>query len=266
MTALALQECGVYTITHKESGKRYVGSALQMGKRFAEHKERLRKGKHHNILLQRAWQLYGAEAFEFKALLVCDKENKLFYEQRAIDGFKVTDTKFGYNICPSAWDRVGAKHSPESREKIKIGIAKAKAEGRIGGWKGPRPASFNEQVKLGVKKARSLGKIIGNHKPHSEEAKMKMRESSKGQIPWNKDIPMSAEVKNKISIAAKLAASLPEAMLIRQSAYVLFCKHGHEMSGDNLYITPKKKSRGCRQCAKRRSREFKFRKKLARAA
>jgi hypothetical protein len=35
------------------------------------------------------------------------------------------------------------------------------------------------------------------------------------------------------------------------------CKRGHKLLGDNLYIDPKKKSRGCKECKRSASRKFK---------
>ncbi len=39
------------------------------------------------------------------------------------------------------------------------------------------------------------------------------------------------------------------------------CVYGHTLSGDNLYIYPKSKQRGCRACARRRNREYSERKR-----
>jgi hypothetical protein len=48
----------------------------------------------------------------------------------------------------------------------------------------------------------------------------------------------------------------------RRFANQTHCKHGHEFAGDNLYLTPWGE-RVCRECARRRNREYDARKKAA---
>lgn len=45
----------VYEIRHVDSGKRYIGSTVRWPDRWKEHRAALRAGKHHSVLLQRAW-------------------------------------------------------------------------------------------------------------------------------------------------------------------------------------------------------------------
>ena len=56
---------GIYTIICKTTGKYYIGSAVWIRKRWRNHREDLRKGKHHNLYLQRAWNKYGEDNFDF---------------------------------------------------------------------------------------------------------------------------------------------------------------------------------------------------------
>lgn len=59
---------GVYKIVNKTNGHFYVGSSVNLNKRFWRHKNELRKDKHHCLFLQRAWNKYGEENFEFVVL------------------------------------------------------------------------------------------------------------------------------------------------------------------------------------------------------
>jgi len=111
--------CGIYAIEHVESGKMYVGSAIDFKARWRVHLCLLNKGTHHCAHLQAAWAKYGKVAFLFRKLLVCSPENLVMYEQRCIDGYKVCDREFGYNAAPVAGSQTGYKHSPETRAKIK---------------------------------------------------------------------------------------------------------------------------------------------------
>ena len=46
---------GIYKIINKVNGKYYVGSSLNINKRWSVHKSALSKNKHHNDHLQNAW-------------------------------------------------------------------------------------------------------------------------------------------------------------------------------------------------------------------
>jgi group I intron endonuclease len=59
---------GIYKIINKINGKYYIGSSTNIvgsNNRWDRHKRSLNKNKHHNIHLQRAWNKYGKENFEF---------------------------------------------------------------------------------------------------------------------------------------------------------------------------------------------------------
>ncbi len=76
---------GVYTITCVPTGAQYVGSAVWFARRFRQHESDLRLGKHRSTYMQRAWKKYGESAFSFGILLVCTKDQAVYFEQRAID-------------------------------------------------------------------------------------------------------------------------------------------------------------------------------------
>lgn len=101
---------GIYQITNLRNGKSYVGSAARFNSRWRLHKTQLAEGKHHSVVMQRAWDKYGEAAFEFKRLLVCAKEDLLWYEQRAIDVLKPA-----YNICKVAGSVLGYRHTDEAK-------------------------------------------------------------------------------------------------------------------------------------------------------
>lgn len=49
---------GIYGIFNLVNGKVYIGSAINLKKRFSDHKGRLQKQKHRNGYLQNAWNKY----------------------------------------------------------------------------------------------------------------------------------------------------------------------------------------------------------------
>lgn len=59
---------GIYGIYNKASDKWYVGQAVKLRKRSKEHRQTLEGQTHSNPHLQRAFNLYGPEAFTFTIL------------------------------------------------------------------------------------------------------------------------------------------------------------------------------------------------------
>ncbi len=111
---------GVYAIRNKVNGKVYVGSAA--GKegirgRWRLHRHQLIKGKHHNRYLQRAWDKYGCDAFEFLVVLICHPDRCLANEQVYIDQYSAYEREKGYNIEPVATSSKGVERTDEYRRK-----------------------------------------------------------------------------------------------------------------------------------------------------
>jgi hypothetical protein len=73
-----------------------------MPARWAQHRRSLQRGVHRNQHLQRAWNTYGEENFEFTVLEYVKRAFLLPAEQEWIDKSQCTDRKFGYNIYPVA--------------------------------------------------------------------------------------------------------------------------------------------------------------------
>jgi len=59
---------GVYRIRNKETGRVYIGASTATPKRWARHKRELRKRAHHNIDMQRDYDSYGLDSFEFEII------------------------------------------------------------------------------------------------------------------------------------------------------------------------------------------------------
>lgn len=76
---------GVYRIKNKINEKCYYGSSKYIEKRWQRHKNELRKNKHINDLLQRAWNKYGEDNFIFEIVEECNVNNLLEIEQKYLD-------------------------------------------------------------------------------------------------------------------------------------------------------------------------------------
>lgn len=115
-----INKTGIYKIVNKINNHTYYGSAANSFKhRWNGHKHQLNKNKHGNIHLQRAWNKYGANNFEFKIILLCDPNMCLYYEQLFLD--KYWDNCVNcYNIYKTAGSPYGIKQSNETRQKKSI--------------------------------------------------------------------------------------------------------------------------------------------------
>lgn len=119
-------QSGIYLIKCLANGKIYVGSAVNLKKRSWEHFYRLKKNEHHNEYLQRAYNKYGHDAFQFIQIEICDKDKLIEKEQFYIDWFKATDENIGYNLCKISRSNLGRKFTEEHKQKLSISNRKPK--------------------------------------------------------------------------------------------------------------------------------------------
>lgn len=116
---------GVYEIKNLVNGKRYIGMANNLYRRFKRYQTELKNGKSHNQLLQRAYDKYGTDSFEFKILNMISLESCSYkmlggIERYFIKYYKTTDREFGYNILEGGINnRIGYKHTPETLARMK---------------------------------------------------------------------------------------------------------------------------------------------------
>ena len=78
---------GVYAIESTD-GRMYIGSSVNIEKRWSEHKSRLRNGRHANQILAGEVASNGLDSLQCRVLIRCAPENLRLYEQRAIDAMK----------------------------------------------------------------------------------------------------------------------------------------------------------------------------------
>lgn len=106
--------CGVYKIENIITGDCYIGSSTDLIKRKRSHWTCLRGIRHRSIEIQKAWNEYPEEVFEFVVLELCEKDKLLINEQKYIDKLKPR-----YNRSPTAGSTKGLKWSEESKEDFK---------------------------------------------------------------------------------------------------------------------------------------------------
>lgn len=141
-----MKKSGIYQIRNLINKKVYIGSAIDIKKRWNMHLLQLRRGDHHSSHLQNAWNKHGESNFMFEILEeVIEKTDLLSREQFYLDFIKPWDRNLGYNICVKSNSPLGLKRSDEAKYKMRM---------------------------------QKLGKT---RKPHSEESKKLIRESQEGE-------------------------------------------------------------------------------------
>lgn len=107
---------GIYLIKNKINNKVYVGQSNNFQNRKREHFNRLKNNNHTNEHLQKSWNKYGNENFEFIVLEECDinylDEREIYW----INYFNSTNNKFGYNL--ESGGHLNKKLSEETKRKI----------------------------------------------------------------------------------------------------------------------------------------------------
>jgi hypothetical protein len=109
-----LNKSGVYRWTNKTNGKTYIGSSVNLTRRFYTYFSigSLAKSNRH---IDRALLKYGFSNFSMEILEYCDeKELLLKREQYYLDNLKPQ-----YNIVETAGSTLGYKHTEESIEKMR---------------------------------------------------------------------------------------------------------------------------------------------------
>jgi group I intron endonuclease len=146
---------GIYAIVHIATGRKYIGSAVDVAMRWREHQNALMRNQHHSIALQRAWNKRGRDAFGFRLLLTCRPQHLLFYEQRAIDTWQPV-----FNCNKTAGSMLGFRFSDES--KLKMAAAARRTRNRLG-----KPHTEESKRKISLAKT---GRKMGRYSPERVRA------------------------------------------------------------------------------------------------
>lgn len=120
---------GVYRILNKSDGKFYIGSAIDIGRRWRQHKHELKNNKHSNSYLQNSWNKYGEDSFQFLVLEYLEIDKLQNSEQGWLDDTQCFNRDIGYNISPTAANITGYRHTEISKELSRqANLGKLKSE------------------------------------------------------------------------------------------------------------------------------------------
>ena len=121
---------GVYMFINMVSGKRYIGSSVDIYNRIHEHVHNLNNNKAHNKHLQASWNKYGEDAFHYGILEYCKEDVQFEREQYYIDLIKPE-----YNLTLNVVANTGHKVEEETKKKISNTLKAKYASGEITTYK-----------------------------------------------------------------------------------------------------------------------------------
>lgn len=109
---------GIYKITNIVNSKIYIGQSVNVKIRIKRHKTDLKNNRHHNDLLQKSYNKYGHQNFDFEVIELCDLNQLDSKEVYWISYYKATDRKYGYNF-ESGGNANKTMHE-ETKDKIRL--------------------------------------------------------------------------------------------------------------------------------------------------
>jgi len=203
---MILFDTGIYKLTHKDSGKVYIGQSKHLKRRLNEHKrcENSEDKKGSQSVVRRAIKKYSFDAFDFEIILYCQEgeymnmmETKLiqFYDCLVPKGYNVRDG--GNKVFMSEEGRKRISKANSGRivsEKTRLKLSES---GKKAYLNNPRGDEWNQKLSIaltGKKKSEehilkiserrkefiknnpdSVKNMLG--KKHSDETKQKMRDA-----------------------------------------------------------------------------------------
>lgn len=174
---------GIYIIKCIKNGNIYIGSSVQVYKRWTEHKYRLKKGLHTNKRLQHSWNAYGIENFEWSFVEAIENVDELLHQEQAW----INKLNPAFNVIKDV--RVNTKRHKPSKAYRKIYSDR---------MKGNKYAAGKHRSPSQEERDRISAKLKGTR--HSDESYERTREKKIGH-------KMSEEIKLKFMLAQRARRS-----------------------------------------------------------
>ena len=161
---------GIYMIRCKINNKIYIGRSKNIKDRWKQHKKELRNNKHCNKNIQKDWNKYGQDNFEFNIIVECEEDKLNELERKYINEYK--SCGFGYNMTFGKDENGAEIHTEETRKKMSE--AKKGENHPMYGKTGENNPNYGKHRTEETRKKISETKMGYNH---TEETKKKMSEN-----------------------------------------------------------------------------------------
>lgn len=198
-------KCGVYWWKNLVNGKSYVGSSVNLSRRFRSYynSNHLELSSAKTMLINKALIKYGHNCFTLGVLEYCERGDLLEREQHYIDILKPE-----YNILKTAGSMLGFKHREESKLKM-------------------------SNSKKGFKHTEETKAKISKNMIHTEESKEKLRSYRHTEEALAKIRASSLGRKLSEESKAKIRANHPKSLKVQ----VLNIETGETMEFLSIYQT-----------------------------
>ena len=182
---MILFDTGIYKLTHKDSGKIYIGQSKHLKRRLNEHRrcEKSDDKKGSQSVVRRAIKKYSFDAFDFEIILYCQEgeymdimETKLIqsYDCLVPKGYNVRDG--GNKVFMSEEGRKRVSKANSGRIVSEETRLKLSESGKEHYLNNPRSVEWNKKLSIAL-----------TGKKKTDEAKSKMSEHRKEFIKNNPD-------------------------------------------------------------------------------
>lgn len=113
------KKSGIYKITNVLNKKIYIGQAINLYRRLTHgYIQALPNGNCHSKLLQRDWDVYGKDYFNFEIQELCEKSELASKEDYWIKYYRSYNNTCGYNINAFGSESNKSQKSPEFLKKL----------------------------------------------------------------------------------------------------------------------------------------------------
>ena len=113
-----MDSCGIYSITNKNTGQKYIGQSINIQRRFKQHKY----NKKPITYIDRAINKYGVDNFEFEILEECKPTELNKLEKQYIKKYNTYKSQKHYNLTTGG----DSKYAMSKTTKLKIKETKAR--------------------------------------------------------------------------------------------------------------------------------------------